>query len=33
MNGDTGTPLAVSPYADDERPPRLQFNLLHQYEG
>lgn len=33
MNGDTGTPLTVSPYADDERPARLQFNLLHQYEG
>lgn len=33
MNGDTGTPLAVSPYADDERPARLQFNLLHRYEG
>ncbi len=33
MNGDTGTPLAVSPYADDERPAHLQFNLLHQYEG
>ena len=33
MNGDTGTPLAVSPYADDERPARLQFDLLHQYKG
>jgi hypothetical protein len=33
MNGDTGAPLAVSPYAGDERPARLQFNLLHQYEG
>ena len=33
MNGDTGTPLAVSPYADDERPARLQFDLLHQYRG
>ena len=32
MNGDTGTPLAVSPYADDQRPARLQFNLLHQSE-
>lgn len=33
MNGDTGTALAVSPYAADERPARLQFNLLHQYQG
>lgn len=33
LNGDTGTPLAVSPYADDERPSRLQFNLLHQSQG
>jgi hypothetical protein len=33
MNGDTGAPLAVSPYAGDERPARLQFNLLHQHEG
>ena len=31
MNGDTGTPLATSPYADDARPLRIQFNLLHQY--
>jgi hypothetical protein len=33
MNGDTRTPLAVSPYAADERPARLQFNLLHQHEA
>ena len=33
MNGDTGTPLAVSPYAADERPARLRFDLLHQYKG
>jgi hypothetical protein len=30
LNGDSSTaPLPVSPYADDERPRRLDFNLLH----
>jgi hypothetical protein len=30
MNGASGVPLPVSPYEDDERPERLEFNRLHR---
>ena len=31
MKGEShGTPPGVSPYADDARPARIDFNLLHQ---
>ena len=33
MNGTTGAPPAVSPYADDKRPERLAFSLLHRRRG